>query len=84
VAPSHGAFEDNRNSFRELEWKTLIFCGREVRKAPNPSHLGGVQPTACAEVSGFLYLSRGEALMMLNVSMKASMESCPSRIIVDQ
>jgi hypothetical protein len=34
-ATSYDAFGDNRTSLRELEWKTPIFCGREVRKTPN-------------------------------------------------
>ena len=31
----YDAFGDNLTWFRELEWKTQIFCGREVWKNPN-------------------------------------------------
>ena len=37
--PPYDAFGNNRPSFREREWKTPIFCGREVRKTPNASYL---------------------------------------------
>jgi hypothetical protein len=34
---SHDAFGVFWTSFRELEWKTPIFYGREVQKTPNAS-----------------------------------------------
>ena len=36
----HGAFGDNRNMFRELEWKTPIFYRREVQKTPKKYRIG--------------------------------------------
>ena len=41
---SYDAFGDNRTSFREIDWKVPIFCGRAVQKTPNASYT----PTAPA------------------------------------
>ena len=43
TAHGYDAFGDNWTSFRELEWKAQIFCGREVRKTPKASYLGAVR-----------------------------------------